>query len=77
MIKNLKKQLNSDEKTAGYCKTSSLPSVTSGTWSPATKVDYKGYATLTCASGTFVKGDSVASCGNNGAFMNTTSECIC
>lgn len=62
---------------SGYCKVSSLPTVPHGSWSPATKVDFKGTATLTCEADYFSIG-SVVKCEHNGQFKKTAEpNCVC
>ncbi|KAL5259162.1 hypothetical protein ACHWQZ_G009575 [Mnemiopsis leidyi] len=59
-----------------YCKVSSLPTVPHGSWSPATKVDFKGTATLTCEADYFSIG-SVVKCEHNGEFKKTAEpNCV-
>ena len=63
-------------KTSGYCKVSSLPTVTHGSWSPASKVDFKGTATLTCDADYFSIG-SVVKCEHKGEFKITAEpNCV-
>ena len=38
-----------------FCKVSELGTVTNGTWSPATVVEHRGYATLTCTGDELVQ----------------------
>ncbi|KAL5271418.1 hypothetical protein ACHWQZ_G001906 [Mnemiopsis leidyi] len=55
-----------------FCKISDLQAVDRGTWSPALKVDFMGFATLSCNEDSYIEGNALTQC--RGKFGTDESE---